>query len=240
MSQPGLDYLIGLGTACSYTDFSLCRLGGSSPHSSMSSVQWWMTKDTNNLKAPWAHRALSLWSNSLALTEWLKHALLHSLQLIVCSVLNPITVVQRMIRNHLVLLLNPRALSQRWLARWVWQRSFRLTFINGVLSPILNVLLLAHHKPNCRIQFHLVLPPHSTQVCSPRSGQAPNRAGKKALCLSYPILLNVSSSSRFRLSSHPVLLHCSLVLTSAMVVMMMLNIQVISRTFLTFLEMFQK
>lgn len=209
-----------------------------SKQSSVSSVQWWMTKNIGNLKAPWAHRALSLWNNSVSQTEWLIHALLPSLQLIACSVPIPITVVQRVIHSHHhVLLLNPQALSQRWLVHWVWQRSSRWTFRNQILTPILKVLFLG--KLNCQIQFHLVLP-HSVQVCSPQFRWTLNHAGKKALCLSCPILLNVSSSNRFQLSSHPALLRCSLVLTSALVLMMAPNIQVMSRTSLTFLETFQK
>ena len=48
MPQPGLDYLIGLGTACSYSDFSLCRLGASSPQYLLFSGEWPKTL----LKAP--------------------------------------------------------------------------------------------------------------------------------------------------------------------------------------------
>ena len=180
--------LIGFGTACSYSDISLCRLGASS--STKVGLVVNNQRDQNSLKASWAHRASSLWSNSLALPERLTHALLPSLQLTSCSVPNTITVV--------------------------------------------------HLKLNYRIRYHHLVLPHSAQACTHRRcWRIPSRAGKQTLCLSCPILLKVSSS-KHQVVSHPALHRCSLVLTSTMVVNVRLNIQLISRTFLTFLEMLQK
>ena len=104
-----------------------------------------------------------------------------------------------------------------------------------------NTITVVHLKLNYRIRYHHLVLPHSAQACTHRRRQIPNRAGKQALCLSCPILLNVSrSSSKRQVGSHPALHRCSLVLTSTMVVKVRLNIQLISRTFLTFLEMLQK